>query len=66
MPLPKPGKKDVAVVYVYMTSMGFRYTCRNEEGMVIWDSPRAFRSRFDARKAVKSSWPDARVSFEVK
>ena len=66
MPKPKPGKKDVAVAYVYISSMGFRYTCRNEDGMVIWDSPAAYRSRFDARKAIKRSWPDAKVSFEVK
>jgi hypothetical protein len=65
MPLPRPGKKDVSVVYVYMTSMGFRYTCRNEEGAVIYDSPRAYRSRFDARKVIKSSWPDAKISFEA-
>ena len=62
----KPGKDEVEIAYVYISSMGFRYTCRNEEGMVIYDSPQTFRSRFDARKAIKRSWPDAKVSFEVK
>lgn len=64
MPWVKPAKKDVAVVYVYPTSMGFRYTCRNQEGKVIYEGSRPFRSRFDARKAVKASWPDAKVTFE--
>jgi len=64
VPRVKPAKKDVAVVYVYNSPMGFRYTCRNEEGMVIWDSQRTYRSRFDARKAVTKSWPNAKVTFE--
>ena len=65
MPKPRPDKKDVAVVYVYNSPMGFRYTCRDEEGMVIWDSMTTYRSRFDARKAVTKSWPNAKVTFEV-
>ncbi len=65
MPKVKPAKKDVTVVYIYGSPMGFRYTCRNEEGMVIWDSPLAYRSRFDARKAVVKSWPYAKVTFEA-
>lgn len=60
----RPAKKDVAVVYIYPSSMGFRYTCRDHEGKVIWDSQMAYRSRFDARKAVVKSWPDAKVTFE--
>jgi hypothetical protein len=65
MPKVKPAKKDVAVVYIYGAPDGFRYTCRNAEGMVVWDSTRPYRSRFDARKVVKKSWPDARVTFEA-
>lgn len=60
----RPAKKDVVVVYVYNSSMGFRYTCRDADGKVIWDSPTTFRSRFDARKAITKSWPEAKVTFE--
>lgn len=64
MPRVKPAKKDVVVVYIYPGSGGFRYTCRDAEGMVVWDSQMAYRSRFDARKAVTKSWPHAKVTFE--
>lgn len=65
MPWVKPAKDAVKVVYVYATSMGFRYTCRDEDGKVIYEGPQPYRSRYDARKAVKSSWPEAKVSFEA-
>jgi hypothetical protein len=65
VPQVKPSKAEVAVVYVYNSSMGFRYTCRNEEGKVIWDSMTTYRSRFDARKAITKAWPDAKVTFEA-
>lgn len=65
MPWERPAKKDVAVVYVYNSPMGFRYTCRNEEGKVIWESSLGYRSRFDARKAATKSWPQAKVTFEA-
>lgn len=64
MPRVKPAKKDVVQVYIYPSPMGFRYTCRDVEGKVVWDSPMAYRSRFDARKAVTASWPHAKVTFE--
>lgn len=64
MAKPKPAKKDVKEVYIYGSSMGFRYTCRNEEGVVVWDSTMAWRSRFDARKAATASWPHAKITFE--
>ena len=63
MPWVAPEKEAVKVVYVYMSPMGFRYTCRDEEGKVIYEGPQGYRSRFDARKAVKKRWPEAKVSF---
>ena len=61
----KKAPKDVAVVNVWMGFGGFRYTCRNSDGNVVYDSPYAFRGRRAAAEEVKRRWPNARVTFEV-
>ena len=60
-----PEADAVAVVYVYPGAYGFRYTCRGHDRRVLYDSPRAFKSRYTARDEIKKRWPQARVSFEV-
>lgn len=65
MPWVKPKKDAVHTVYVYTGAYGFRYSCRDAEGKVIYEAPRGFRSRFDAREEIKKRWPEAKISMEV-
>jgi len=53
----------VAEVLIHAGAMGFRYTCRSHEGVNIYDSPRFFRSRFEAKKEIRRRFPDAKVLF---
>lgn len=57
--------KDVKTANVYLGVGGFRYTCRDSEGKIVHDSPRAFKSRLKAKAEILSYWPEARVSMEV-
>lgn len=66
MPWTTPEKEAVRTVYVYAGAYGFRYSCRDESGKVIYESPQAFRSRYDAREQIKKRWPDAKISMEVR
>lgn len=50
---------------VYPNAWGFRYTCRNEEGKVVHDSPYVFRSRRDAADQARFYWPQAKVTFDL-
>lgn len=54
---------DVAEVVIFPSQMGFRYTGRNAEGRVIYDSPRWFRSRKPLKEEIARRWPEARVSY---
>lgn len=65
MPWVKPEKEDVKSVLIYTGAYGFRYSCRDADGKVVWEAPHPFRSRYDAREAVKKSWPGAKISMEV-
>lgn len=60
-----PEKDAVAIAYVYPGFLGFRFTCRDHEGKVIYDSPNGYKSRYQARDEIKRLWPQAKVSFEV-
>jgi len=53
----------VAEVLIYSASLGFQYTCRSHEGVNIYDSPRFFRSRFEAKKEIRRRFPTAKVVF---
>lgn len=57
--------KDVVFVSVHLARDGVRYTCRDSNRRVVYDSPRAFRSRRQANDEVKRYWPNAKVSYEV-
>lgn len=60
-----PRKKlDVALVDVRRSPDGYRYTCRNPENRVIYDSPRAFRSARHASEEIKRRWPNARIEYQ--
>ena len=65
MPWLRPKKNEVKSVLVYTGAYGFRYSCRDADGKVIWESPHAFRSRYHAREAIKKSWPEATISMEA-
>lgn len=56
--------QDVAVVYVYLARDGARYTCRDSNRRVVYDSTRAFRSRRQATDEVRRYWPNAKVTYE--
>lgn len=64
-PVSVARPRDVAKAVVYPAHDGFRYTCRNAEGKVVYDSERAFRSRRDARDEVYNRWPKAKVTFDT-
>lgn len=57
--------KEVTRVVIYPGFGGFRYTCRDETGKVVYDSPRSFQNRRKAREQVASYWPDAKVTFDL-
>ena len=57
---------DVKHAVVYPGWGGFRYTCRDSNNKVVYDSPMPFRSRRDAREQIRTYWPEARVDFDVK
>lgn len=57
--------KDVSVVNVYPSAQGFRYTCRDAERKVVYDSTRAFRSRRHAAAEISLYFPEAKVSYEL-
>lgn len=61
----KPKKEDVASVLIYTGAYGFRFSCRDADGKVIYEAPHAFRSRFHAREEVKKRWPQAKISMEA-
>lgn len=61
----KPKKGDVKSVLIYSGAYGFRYSCRDADGKVIYEAPHAFRSRYDAREQIKQRWPEAKISMEV-
>jgi len=58
-----PGPTRVAEVIVYSTVMGFRYTCRDKNGQIVFESPLPLRSRWDVRDVAKKRWPKAEVVF---
>lgn len=61
-----PRKKlPVTLVVVYPARDGFRYTGRGQDGKVLVDSTRGFKSRRDARAEAQSRWPAARVTFDL-
>lgn len=60
-----PEADEVKIVYVYPGSYGFRYTVRDHQQKVIYDSPYAFRSRYDARDEIHRYWPRVRISYET-
>lgn len=65
-PVGRKLPKDVTKVDVYRRRDGFRYTCRNAEGRVVYDSQGLpFRGRRDALAEISRFWPLAKVSFEV-
>lgn len=64
-PVGRKLPKDVTKVDVYRRRDGFRYTCRDAEGRVVYDSQGSFRGRRDALAEIGRFWPTAKVSFEV-
>lgn len=65
MPWVLPKKDEVAAALIYSGAYGFRYSLRDADGKVLYEAPRAFRSRYDAREEVKRRWPQAKISMEV-
>lgn len=59
-----PAPEEVSYAYGYLGSGGFRYTLRGKDGRVLYDSPRAYRSRYDIKNEVARLWPGIPVSFE--
>lgn len=53
MPWVKPKKDEVANAHVYRGAYGFRYSLRDADGKVIYESSYPLRSRFHAREEIK-------------
>jgi hypothetical protein len=52
---------DVIEIFVSRSQIGFRYSGRNQEGRIIYETPRDFRSRFAVQKEARSRWPGVRI-----
>ena len=57
--------EGVKSAIVYPGTGGFRYTCRNAEHKVVYDSERAFSSRRQAATDVQRRWPGTAVHFDA-
>lgn len=55
--------KKVSEIFVYRSQIGFRYNARNEEGRIIYEPARDYRSRFDLQKEVRRRWPGVRIVY---
>lgn len=58
-----PAPSKVSEVLIFPGALGFRYSCRGHDGVTIYDSPRSFRSRFDAKKEIRRRFPHVKVLF---
>ena len=57
----KTYPSGVVEVHVYRAQIGFRYNARGEDGRIIYEAKRSFRSRHDLQREVRKRWPGVRI-----